>query len=286
MIWPNDAKLAVSFVINVEEGSERSVARGDKGMEPVDELGMVVKDAIRSYPNESNYQFGIKVGAKRVLGLLDRHEVPATWTVCGQALEAAPWLGKAIAARGDEAASHGYRWQFQFRMDEEQERAFITRATQSIEAMVGERPIGWLSRYLTTDNTRRLLTEAGYLYHMDDFSDEKPFWDEEGLPLVILPYQLDTNDMKMWSDAAYTPRQWLDYCIDSFDLLMVEAAENGEAAMMSIGLHLRIIGRPGRAAMLDKLLAHVRSTGAVWIARRRDIASHFAALEPHPATPA
>lgn len=272
--WPGEKRIALSLVVNVEEGAERSVARGDKGMEPVDELGMVVKDAIRSYPNESNYRFGIQVGAKRVLGLLDKHGVPATWTVCGQALEAAPWLGKAISARGDEAASHGYRWQFQFRMNEAEERAFIAHSTETIEQATGQRPCGWLSRYLTTDNTRRLLAEAGYAYHMDDFSAEWPFMDEGGLPIVVLPYQLDTNDMKMWSNAAYTPRQWLDYLIDSIDFLH----DTAEApVMMSVGMHLRIIGRPGRAPMLDRFLGHVATLPDVWVARRDAIAAHFRA---------
>ncbi|MCC5868081.1 MAG: polysaccharide deacetylase family protein [Gammaproteobacteria bacterium] len=272
--WPGAKRIALSLVVNVEEGAERSVARGDKGMEPVDELGMVVKDPIRSYPNESNYRFGIQVGAKRVIGLLDKHGVAATWTVCGQALESAPWLGKAISARGDEAASHGYRWQFQFRMNEEEERAFIARSTNAIEKATGQRPCGWLSRYLTTDNTRRLLAEAGYVYHMDDFSAEWPFMDEDGLPIVVLPYQLDTNDMKMWSNAGYTPRQWLDYLIDSIDFLH-DTTE--VPVMMSVGLHLRIIGRPGRAAMLDRFLSHVSTLPDVWVTRRDAIAAHFRA---------
>jgi allantoinase len=274
---PDDARVHLSLVVNVEEGSERSIARGDKGMEPVDELGMVVKDAIRSYPNESNYLFGVNVGARRVIDILDRQRMAATWTVCAQALEAAPWLGAAIAARGDEAASHGYRWQFQFRMDEPSEREFIARATDSIARTTGERPVGWLSRYLTTDNTRRLLAEAGYLYHMDDFSGEAPFWSEDGLPVVVVPYQLDTNDMKMWSDAAYTPRQWLDYVVDSFDFLHRHASE---PALLSVGLHLRIIGRPGRAAMLERFLQHVAAKGATWVATRRAIAERFAAAYP------
>lgn len=276
--WPGGARLALSLVINVEEGAERSVARGDKGMEPVDELGMVVKDPIRSYANESNYQFGIKVGARRVIDLLDRYAMPATWTVCGQALEAAPWLAHAIVARGDEAASHGYRWQFQFRMDEATEQAYIKRATDTIAMLCGTRPIGWLSRYLTTDNTRRLLAEAGYHYHMDDFSDEQPFWDETGLPILVLPYQIDTNDMKLWSDPGYTPRQWLDYLIDSFDYLHANATA---PAMLSVGVHLRIIGRPGRAAVLERFLAHVASRHC-WVARRQDIAAAYATAFPNP----
>ena len=239
--WPNDARVAVSLVVNVEEGSERSVARGDSGMEAVDELGMFVKGAVRNHSNESNYQFGITHGAPRLLRLLAQYHCTSTWTVCGMSLEQAPELACAITAAGHEACSHGYRWQFQYKMDEAQEREFIRRAVASIEATTGQRPLGWLSRYLPSDNTRRLLAEEGFLYHMDDFSGELPFRDAEH-PIIVLPYQLDTNDMKMWSDPAYTARAWLDYVIDSFDTLYEEGA-----GMLSVGVHLRIMGRPGRA---------------------------------------
>ncbi len=277
LAWPGGSRLAVSFVVNVEEGSERSLLRGDGGMEAVDELGMFVRGPVRNYANESNYLFGIKVGGPRVLGLLARHGCLATWTVCGQALEQAPTLARAITAAGHEACSHGYRWQFQHRMDEAQERGFIVQATRSIEASTGQRPLGWLSRYLTSDNTRRLLAEEGYLYHMDDFSDETPFWEAPaGRPIVVVPYQIDTNDMKMWSDPAYTAQAWLDYCIASVDQLHDEAS----SGLLSIGLHLRIIGRPGRARALDRLLQHVASKPEVWVARRLDIARHFASCRP------
>jgi len=272
--------VAVSIVVNVEEGSERSIVRGDKGMEAVDELGMFVKDPIRNHANESNYRFGLDVGAGRVLRLLAEHGTPATWTVCGMSLEQAPALARAITANGHEACSHGYRWQFQYRMDETAERAFIRKAAASIEATTGQRPVGWLSRYLTSDNTRRLLAEEGFLYHMDDFSDERPFWDTAGdRPIVVVPYQLDTNDMKMWSDPGFTPRDWLDYVTDSFDTLHAEGLH--EPGMLSVGLHLRIIGRPGRAAALARFLHHVRSRPGTWLATRSQIARHFAQQRPY-----
>jgi peptidoglycan/xylan/chitin deacetylase (PgdA/CDA1 family) len=280
--WPGDARVALSIVVNVEEGSERSIVRGDKGMEAVDELGMFLKDPIRNYSNESNYEFGVNVGAPRVLNLLKRHDMVATWTVCGQALEAAPDLARAITAAGHEACSHGYRWQFQHRMDEEQERAFIQKSADSIEATTGQRPKGWLSRYFATDNTRRLLAEAGFVYHMDDFSDEVPFWDAPaGKPIVVVPYQLDTNDMKLWPHPGYTARDWLDYAIDSFELLHEEGAVTPR--LMSLGVHLRIIGRPGRAAAFERFLRHVRSKEGVWVATRLDIARHFAQVQPYKA---
>jgi peptidoglycan/xylan/chitin deacetylase (PgdA/CDA1 family) len=194
-------------------------------------------------------------------------------------MEAAPDLARAIAAHRHELCSHGYRWQFQYSMDEAAERAFIRRAADAIEATSGQRPLGWLSRYLPSENTRRLLAEDGFFYHMDDFSAETPFWDAPaGRPIVVVPYQLDTNDMKMWSDPAYTPRAWLDYVIDSFDQLY---DENSDArGMLSIGLHARIIGRPGRARCLCRLLQHIAVHRDVWVATRLEIASHFATTTP------
>jgi len=277
--WPNGAKLALSVVVNVEEGSEMTIARGDRGMEPVDELGVFVKSAIRNYGNESNYLYGIKAGAPRVVKLLKRYDIMASWTVAAMALENHPEIAEAIVELGHEPVSHGWRWVHQFKMDEATERKFIARAVASIERTTGTRPYGWLSRYLHTDNTRRLLSEAGFEYHMDDYSGDIPYWDRETVPekpMVILPYQLDTNDMKMWTDPAMTPNQWLDYAVRCFDQLYAEG-EDGHPKMMSLGLHLRIIGRPGRIWALEEFFRHVRSKPDVWVTTRRAIAQHFAA---------
>jgi peptidoglycan/xylan/chitin deacetylase (PgdA/CDA1 family) len=280
--WPQDARIAVSLVVNLEEGSERSLIRGDSGMEAVDELGMFVKGPIRNHANESNYRFGLTCGAPRLLRLLTQYACPATWTVCAQSLEQSPDLACAITAAGHEACSHGYRWQFQYKMDETQERDFIRRARSSIEATTGQRPQGWLSRYLPSDNTRRLLAEEGFLYHMDDFSAETPFWDAPGgKPIIVLPYQLDTNDIKMWSDPSYTARVWLDYVIDSFETLYAEGGDS--PGMLSIGIHARIMGRPGRARSFETLLQHITSRPNTWPATRQAIAHHFAAHSPWPA---
>lgn len=280
--WPGDAKLALSIVVNVEEGSEQSIAHGDKGMEPVDELGVFVKGAIRNYANESNYLYGIKAGAPRVVKLLADYAIAASWTVAAQSLERHPELARAIVALGHEPVSHGWRWVHQFRMDEATERDFIRRSAESIERTCGVRPYGWLSRYLLTDNTRRLLIEEGFTYHMDDFSGDVPFWDRDtvpGRPIAIVPYQIDTNDMKMWTDPAYTPEQWLDYARRNFDQLWREGAA-GNPKMMSLGVHLRIIGRPGRIWALEEFLRHAKSHDKVWVATRKAIASHLAAVDP------
>ena len=276
--WPNGAKIALSIVVNVEEGSEMTIARGDKGMEPVDELGIHLKAPIRNYGNESNYLYGIKAGAPRIVDLLRRTGVMASWTVAAMSLENHPEIAAAIRDLGHEPVSHGWRWIHQFKFSEDEERDFIAKATASIEKTVGVRPYGWLSRYLHTPNTRRLLIEAGYLYHMDDYSGDIPFWDRETVaekPIVILPYQLDTNDMKMWTDPSLTPRAWLDYARDTFDQLLREG-EAGNPKMMSLGLHLRIIGRPGRIWAFEKFLEHATAQPGVWIASRKQIAEHFA----------
>lgn len=278
--WPEEAKLALSIVVNVEEGSEYSVAKGDPFPEPVDELGVVIKKPLRMHGNESNYQYGIKEGARRIVELLDAHGIRATWTAAAQSLELAPELGHIIQARGDEACSHGYRWIHQFRLKEADERAFIRRAADSLEATTGTRPVGWLSRYLHTEDTRRLLQEEGFLYHMDDYSDDTPFWDAvpgSDRPMVIVPYALDSNDMKMWVSPAYTPDMWLKYACDSFDVLLAEAQSADQPRMMSLGLHLRIIGRPGRIWALRRFFEHVNKASGVWVTTRRAIAEHFAA---------
>lgn len=280
MKWPGDAKVALSVVVNVEEGAEGSILDGDKGMEPVDELGIFVKGPLRNFGNESNYQYGIKAGFPRVSKLLDKYDIKATWTTCALALERAPQIAAYIRDRGHEACSHGWRWQAQHRMDEVQEREYIRKAVTSIKKTTGTRPYGWLSRYLHTENTRRLLAEEGFTYHMDDFSDDVPFWEEvAGKPFVIMPYAVDSNDMKFWTDPALTPDQWLKYATDTFDWLYQEGAA-GEPKIMSLGLHLRVIGRPGRIGAFEAFLKHVRARQGVWVATRLEMAQSFA--EQHP----
>src|SRR5262245_47051311 len=281
--WPDEARLAMSFVVNVEEGSEYSPADGDSHPDPVDELGIALRRPVRSLGNESNYRYGIKAGAPRVLALLQRHGVTATFTAAAVALERAPELARAIVAAGHEICAHGYRWIHQFRMGEDEEREFIRKAVVSFEKTVGRRPAGWLSRYLSTPHTRRLLIEAGFTYDMDDYSDDVPFWDVvAGRPILVLPYALDSNDMKLWTAPALTPEQWLGYAIDSFEVLYEEGQT--QPRMMSHGVHLRIIGRPGRIRAYERFVAHVKSRPGVWIATRHQIATWWAAHHPAPST--
>lgn len=281
--WPNNARLALSLVVNVEEGAELNILDGDRGPDPVDELGIALRKPVRNFGNESNYLYGIKRGAPRVLALLELAGVVATFTAAAQALERAPWLAEAIAAAGHEVCAHGFRWQQQLGMDEPQETEFIAKAVESIERTTGTRPYGWLSRYLHTEHTRRLLREAGFVYHMDDFSDDLPFWtDAGGKPIIVVPYALDSNDMKMWNAPSLTPDHWLKYALDSFDWLYEEAET--QPRMMSLGVHLRIIGRPGRIGALKAFINHVTTKPDVWITTRLAIAQHFERQNPNPTT--
>ncbi len=278
---PGDARIALSVVVNVEEGSEMNITQGDRGPEVVDELGVALHKPVRNYANESNYLYGLKAGAPRIMKLLDDYKIQATFTAAAQALEKAPGLTQAIVDGGHEVCSHGWRWVHQYYMDEDKERDFIRKAVTSIKATTGSRPTGWLSRYLLTDNTRRLLVEEGFTYHMDDFSGDRPFWDSDyEKPILILPYALDSNDMKMWTAPSLTPADWLQYAIDTFDWLYREGAD--DPLMMSFGLHLRIIGRPGRIGYLEKFLQHVTAKPDVWIASRQAIAENWMAQNPLP----
>jgi peptidoglycan/xylan/chitin deacetylase (PgdA/CDA1 family) len=279
--WRAGARLAVSLVVNVEEGAEMSVARGDATMEPVDELGMFAREPLRNLSNESNYRYGLNQGARRVAGLLEKHRMRATWTCAAEALEFSPHIARLIAAGGHEVCAHGLRWITQLRMDEATERDFIANARDSIERSTGRRPAGWLSRYYTTLNTRRLLVDAGYRYHMDDFSDDVPFWDEShARPMLVIPYQLDTNDMKMWNHPAYTPDQWLKYACDSFDWLLMETRALGVPRILSVGVHLRIIGRPGRIGAFEKFLMHVAEADDACVLTRLEIADACGSTPP------
>ncbi len=283
--WPDGRTLALSVVVNVEEGSEMNIADGDKKPEPVDELGVALGIPIRNFGNESNYRYGIKAGGPRLFRVLEDYGLPVTVTAAALALERAPELAQIIVRQNHEVCAHGWRWTHTFSMKEERERDTIAKAVESLNRTVGRRPVGWLSRYLHTSNTRRLLSEAGFLYHMDDYSGDVPFWDPVTLtdgtarPLVCVPYALDTNDMKFWLAPALTPQDWLDYACRTFDWLRSEAREEGPR-MMSVGLHLRIIGRPGRIGALKAFLDHVSGHDDVWIATRKSIAERFASCCP------
>jgi allantoinase len=278
---PSPTSLGFSLVVNVEEGAEMSILDGDRRPEPVDEMGLALKDGMRNYGNESNYRYGIKEGFPRVAEVLTDTGIPATWTTAAVALERAPQIAGFIRERNDEAASHGYRWIQQYRMDEDAEREFLRAARDSIARSVGAPPVGHLSRYLLTERTRELLVQEGFRYHMDDYSGDEPFWDvTPSGPIVVMPYAIDTNDMKMWQGPGYTARDWYDYLVDTFDQMYRERREGFR--YMSLGLHLRIVGRPGRIGALRRFLEYVKSHDDVWFAHRAQIASDFSAAHPAP----
>ena len=273
--WPGRARVAVSVVVNVEEGAELSLASGDERNEGVYE----VVDEITGVPDacmETHFEYGTRAGYWRIMDVLDRFGVAATLSACGRALELSPWLAADGVRRGHEVAAHGYRWESHAHMTEGQERAVIARAVTAITDAAGTRPLGWHTRSTPSPDTRRLLVEEGFLYDSDAYSDDLPFFvDVGGRPHLVIPYSFDTNDMHFHQGRQrfVTASDFAEYVNDAFDTLWREGASAPK--MLSVGLHLRMIGRPGRIAGLERVLEHMRERGSVWFARRDQIARHW-----------
>ncbi|WP_237213810.1 polysaccharide deacetylase family protein [Falsiroseomonas oryziterrae] len=274
--WPGGARLALSFVVNVEEGAELALSSGDERNESVYEAREEVVGH-RDPCMETHYAYGSRVGLWRILDLLDAHDVKATFSACGRAVAAAPHLAAEPHARGHEVSAHGWRWETHARMPEATERAVIARTVAAIEAATGARPVGWHTRSAPSVNTRRLLIEeGGFLYDSDAYDDDLPrtVARPDGRPHVILPYAFDTNDMRFQPGGGFVQADdFARYCIGAIDWLLREGRT--QPRMLSIGLHLRIIGRPARMAGLEAVLAHVARTPGIWVARRCDIAAHW-----------
>jgi allantoinase len=273
--WPNDARLAVSVVVNVEEGAELSLGMGDEANESVYEVVEEVRDT-RDLCMESHFEYGTRAGWPRIRALLKRYGVAATLNANGRALAYSPWLAQEAASDGHEVAAHGWRWERHANMPEDEERATIARAVAAIREAAGTPPVGWHTRSATSVNTRRLLLEhGGFLYDSNAYNDDLPYLVEVGgRSHVVLPYAFDTNDMRFQRGGGFVfADDFARYCIDAFDRLYAE----GESVprMLSIGLHLRIIGRPGRIRGLERFLAHAASRPGVWFARRDAIARHW-----------
>jgi peptidoglycan/xylan/chitin deacetylase (PgdA/CDA1 family) len=274
--WPGGARVAVSVVVNVEEGAELSISSGDERNEKTYE----VIDEVTGVPDacmESHFEYGTRAGYWRIMSALERFAVPATLSACGRALEISPWLGEDAVRRGHEVAAHGYRWEPHARMTEAEERATITRAVAAVAQAAGTRPVGWHTRSTPSPNTRRLLVEAGgFLYDSDAYSDDLPFFvDVAGTRHLVIPYSFDTNDMHFHQgfQRFVTAGDFTEYVTDAFDTLWREGASTPK--MLSVGLHLRMIGRPGRIGGLDRAIRHMRDKGGVWFARRDAIARHW-----------
>ena len=280
--WPGGARLALQIVLNYEEGGENCVLHGDSASEAFlsEIVGATAREGVRHMSMESIYEYGSRVGVWRLKKLFDRYKVPITVFAVGMAVERYPEPVQALHAAGHEICSHGYRWiDYQY-VDETTEREHMHKAIAAITTATGERPLGWYTGR-SSPNTRALVAEeGGFLYDSDDYSDELPFWDTRyGEPQLVIPYTLDANDMRFATAQGFNSgSQFLQYLKDSFDVLYAEGAESPK--MMSIGLHCRLSGRPGRFAALEQFLRYVRSHDDVWICRRVDIARHWHAEHP------
>jgi allantoinase len=280
--WPGGAGLAVSFVLNVEEGAELSLAAGDERNESRHEVNHEVVGA-PDLCMESHFDYGARVGYWRITRQLMAAGLPLTLNACARALEATPWIARDAAAQGFEVCCHGWRWESHAGMDEAHERALIARSVETIRRLHGKAPVGWHTKSSASVNTRRLLLEqGGFLYDSDAYNDDLPYWVRVGgRPHLVLPYAFDTNDMRFFDSFSYVRGQdFAGYAIDAFDALLRESRQ--APRMMSIGLHTRIIGRPGRIGGLQAFVDHVRQRTGAWVATREQIARHFMAACPAP----
>jgi peptidoglycan/xylan/chitin deacetylase (PgdA/CDA1 family) len=272
--WPNGARLAVSVVVNYEEGSERSHAMGDPDQESMTEWGNYpMPPTIRNLAMESMYEFGSRVGVWRVMEILDSAKVQFTFYACAVAFEQNPAVAKAAVAGGHEICSHGYRWEEVFRLTEEQEREHIRLAIESFQKTCGRRPLGWYCRYGPSERTRRLVVEeGGFLYDSDAYNDDSPYFVHvQGKRHLVIPYTPDVNDFCFWNSPGFIQAEdFYKYMKESFDVLYAESAKYPR--MMSIGLHPRIVGRAGRVRALKWFIDYAKQFHDVWFTTREEIA--------------
>jgi len=270
--WPGGARIALSIVVNYEEGSERSPAWGDAVHETSGEIESTKPRDMRDYRLESQWEYGSRAGVWRVLRLLKKYDAKATFFACGMALERNPALGPELVAQGHAVCCHGYRWATQWDLAREDEREEIRRGIAAVERCTGARPLSWFTRGGVGENTRDLLVEEGFLYDSDAFNDDLPYYSYvNGKPWLVVPYTSDSNDGKWWKGGGWTTgEQFLDYIRDGFDMLYEEGSTHPR--MLVVAIHSRICGRPGRALAVEHFLQHVRSHPGVWIATRDEIA--------------
>ncbi len=273
--WPNGARLALNIVVNYEEGAERNPLDGDPEREEASESVYPARPGERETHQESVYEYGSRVGIYRVIDVFDKYRVSPTIFACALALERNPPVTQEFIERQYDVVSHGYRWISHFGFTEEQEREQIRKAQESFQRSIGRRVQGWFNRTPQTVITRRILAEEGFLYDCQAVNDDLPFFqDVAGRPFLVVPYTIDVNDVRFWRGTLSTGRDFETYCVDSFDTLYRESARTPR--MMSVGLHPKIIGRPGRIGGLDRFLAHVREYPDVWLAPRTEIARFWA----------
>jgi putative urate catabolism protein len=277
--WPGGARIAVSFVLNYEEGGESTPLEGDPASEAFlhEVVGAPPTAGRRNLNSESMFEFGSRAGFWRVHRIFTEHGLPLTVYAVGQALERNPDAARAMVGAGWEVASHGWRWIDYGDMPEDEERDHIRRSIASLEAACGVRPVGWYTGRVSERTRRLVVEEGGFLYDSDSYADELPYWvDVAGRDHLVIPYTLDANDFKFLQPNGFvTADDFATYLIDSFDRLRAEGGR-----MLSVGLHCRIVGRPGRAPALDRFLEHVRAHRDAWVATRAEIARHWRAVHP------
>ena len=275
--WPDQAKIAVQFVVNYEEGGENCVLHGDEASEKFlsEIVGAAAYEGVRHPSMESIYEYGSRAGVWRLLRAFQTRQLPCTVFAVGMAIERNPDPVLAFKEAGHEIASHGYRWiDYQF-VDPAIERDHIHRAIAVHEEVLGEAPVGFYQGR-TSPQTRELCVEAGcFLYDADSYSDDLPYWDYSfDKPHLVIPYTLDTNDMRFATQQGFNSgTQFFDYLKDAFDVLYAEGQDCPK--MLSIGLHCRLAGRPARIAALERFLDYIQTKKQVWICRRMDIAHHW-----------
>jgi putative urate catabolism protein len=280
--WPGDARIAVQFVINYEEGGENSILHGDSASEAFlsEMVAAQPLHGVRNMSMESLYEYGSRAGFWRLHDLFVERGMTATIFAVAMALERNPAVAQAMVKAGFEIASHGWRWiDYQY-VDAAIEREHIKLAVASIERVTGTRPLGWYTGR-NSPNTRALVAEhGGFLYDADSYADELPYWETAGgRPVLVVPYTLDANDMRFAQVQGFNSGdQFFAYLKDSFDTLYAEGKSRPK--MMSVGLHCRLVGRPGRAAALARFLDYVAKHEQVWVCRRLDIARHWRQHHP------
>jgi putative urate catabolism protein len=278
--WPDGARIAVQFVINYEEGAENCVLHGDAASEAFlsEMIGAKPLANQRHMNMESLYEYGARAGFWRLHRLFGERDLPVTVFGVAMALERNPEAVAAMQAANWEIASHGYRWIDYQTVDEATEREHLQKAIDIHTDVTGERPLGWYLGRCSPRSHRLIAQNGGFVYNADSYSDDLPYWDHShATPQLMVPYTLDANDMRFVTPQGFNSgQQFYDYLKDSFDVLYAEGSR-----MMSIGLHCRIAGRPGRTAALARFLDYVAEHDDVWIARRIEIANHW--RERHPA---
>jgi putative urate catabolism protein len=279
--WPDGARLALQFVLNIEEGGENCVLHGDAASEVFlsEIIGAQPFEGGRNMSMESIYEYGARAGAWRILEVFREHGLPLTVFAVAMAAQRTPQIIERALADGHEIASHGLRWINYHGVPEEVEHAHMAEAMEILTGICGQRPLGWYTGR-TSENTRRLVAEyGGFLYDADDYSDDLPFWSRVQPGQLIVPYTLDTNDMRFATAQGFnTGDHFYTYLRDAFDTLYREGATRPR--MMSVGMHARLLGRPGRIGALKQFLNHVAGHEKVWVARRVDIARHWRQTHP------